>query len=223
MHSESKLNPANKSSINQGFRARRFAFFMSLLNSVKKEDGPVKILDIGGTQSYWENMWPGAVNEAAINVTMLNLFEEETKYPNFKSIVGNACDLSWVEDNAFDIVYSNSVIEHLYTIENQQKMANEVMRVGKCYFVQTPYYYFPVEPHWLFPFFQFLPFGVKFFLTNNFTLGHYVREPNREKALDRVKEVKLLTKKEMQFLFAGGKMYKETFLGLTKSIVMYRF
>ena len=75
-----------------------------------------------------------------------------------------------VPDNYFDIVYSSSVIEHvtvdkeeIYLVrsqkefekrawERQKAFANEVRRVGKSYFVQTPNRWFPIETHTWFPF-----------------------------------------------------------------------
>jgi len=127
------------------------------------------------------------------------------------------------KDNEFDIVFSNSVIEHLFTWENQIKMANEIRRVGKCYYVQTPNYFFPVEPHWMFPLFQFLPQNIKVFLTENFTLGHQEKTKDRVKAIERVDEIRLLTKKEIQYLFPEAKIYNEQFIGLTKSFTAYYF
>ena len=53
----------------------------------------------------------------------------------------------------YDIVHSNSVIEHLYNFENQKKMASEIIRVGQKYIVQTPNKYFFLEPHYLASFF----------------------------------------------------------------------
>lgn len=102
-------------------------------------------------------------------------------------------------------------------------MAEEVRRVGKNYYVQTPNYYFPIEPHWLFPFFQFFPFSIKVAMTKNFNLGNYPKAPDREMAIKRVNEVKLLTQGEMKDLFPDGQVYQEKFLGLTKSITMYHF
>lgn len=204
----------------QKYRERRFAFFRSLLNTVKAEK-PISILDIGGEEVYWERM--NFTDPREINVTLLNIFVEPVKHSNFTSIKGDACDLSNFKDREFDVVFSNSVIEHLFTIENQKRMANEVRRVGKNYYVQTPNYYFPIEPHWIFPFFQFMPFPVKVFLTNNFDLGVFKKTKNIEAAKRLVREVNLLTEKEMKNLFPEGKVYREPFFGLTKSVTLYKF
>jgi len=214
------LNPAYGNSINQKFREKRFNFFTTLLEGIKSDE-PIQILDIGGTEIYWERMKFTANNNVII--TLLNLETVPTKNNNFISIKGDACDLSSFKDKQFDIVFSNSVIEHLFSIDNQKKMANEAMRVGKFYFVQTPNYFFPIEPHWLFPFFQFFPSKTRVFLTKNFDLGHYKKSVNKEDAIKRVNEVKLLTEKQMKKLFPRGKVYRETFLSLVKSITMYNF
>lgn len=214
------LNPSNKYSINQRFRAKRFKLFLNLLNQIETQKA-INILDIGGTEIYWERM--NFTNNPNTHITLLNLEEVPVKNKNFKSVKGDACDLSMFKDRQFDIVYSNSVIEHLFSFKNQKKMADEIRRVGKNYFIQTPNFYFPIEPHWLFPFFQFLPFNSRVFLTKNFNLGHYKKSHTKEAAQRAVNEVKLLTPKEMKQLLPDGELYREKFLGLTKSITMYRF
>jgi hypothetical protein len=214
------FDPRHGKSFNQGFRARRFEFFKSLLQKIDHGE-PIKILDVGGTQIYWERMnFAGHDN---VFITLLNLDLAPVSETNFSSIKGNACDLSEFEDDHFDIVYSNSVIEHLFTFENQQKMANEVRRVGKNYFIQSPNFYFPIEPHWLFPLFQFFPFGIRVWLTRNFNLGHYAKSTSHADAVLRVKEVQLLTEKQMRSLFPEGNVYRERFFGLKKSVTMYYF
>lgn len=207
-------------SIKQKFREKRFRFFLDLLRQIRKSpDQTIRILDIGGTQLFWEKMQ--FLEDQNIHITLLNLQQYETKNKNFTSIVGDACDLSQFRDGEFDLVFSNSVIEHLYTIENQKKMADEARRVGKYYFIQTPNYYFPIEPHWLFPFFQFLPKSTRIYLTSHFHLGSFPKA-SKEQATKWVNEVRLLTEKEMKQLFPDGEVYNETVLGLTKSITMYR-
>lgn len=216
------FDPKNGFSLNQHFRERRFKHFITLLNKLSKESNqPIQILDIGGTESYWERM--NFTENNKVIVTLLNLDEVVTKNKNFISVSGDACNMPQYSDKQFDIVFSNSVIEHLFSYENQKKMADEVMRVGKNYYVQTPNYYFPLEPHWLFPFFQFLPYKLKVYLTLNFNLGHYKKSKTKEDAIKRVDEVKLLTVSQMRQLFPNGNIFKERLFGLVKSITMYNF
>ncbi|NDP27598.1 MAG: class I SAM-dependent methyltransferase [Flavobacterium sp.] len=214
------LNPNYGNSINQKFREKRFNFFLDLLKSINSKQ-TIQILDIGGTEIYWERL--NFINNNNIHITLLNLEQVQVKHKNFTSIKGDARDLSIYNDNQFDIVYSNSVIEHLFSFENQKRMADEIRRVGKYYYVQRPNFYFPIEPHWLFPFFHYLPFKMRVFLTKQFDLGHYNKSDTLEAATLRVKEVTLLTVKEMKNLFPEGKAYHEKFFGLTKSVTLYWF
>jgi len=220
MNQSNLFNARNKDSINQRFRQRRFRFFRELFSTIP-EGGTIRILDVGGTESYWENMEfkPGS----PIHITLLNLYDVVPTSPLFSCVRGDATDLSAFQDGEFDLVHSNSVIEHLFTYEAQQKMAKEVCRVGKRYYVQTPNLYFPIEPHWVFPLFQFLPVSWRVFLTRRYYLN-YIDEKDRDKvAIERVNEVRLLTEREVKELFPDGKIYRELFLGLKKSITAYRF
>lgn len=214
------FNAQYRSSINQRFREKRFRFFRELFATVP-QTGTIRILDVGGTESFWQNM--GFSPETQVHITLLNLYEDTATLPQFTCVQGDATNLSQFADNEFDLVHSNSVIEHLFTWEAQLKMANEVRRVGKRYYVQTPNLYFPVEPHWVFPFFQFLPFSWRVFLTRKYYLD-YVEEKERDRvAVERVREVRLLTEKDMRLLFPDGRIYREMFLGLKKSVTAYRF
>ncbi len=209
-----------KAAISNYFRAKRFKFFKTLLNQQLRPGIKYKILDIGGTEEYWKNTGIEVGNN--IEIVLLNLYKAEVSAPGFTSIKGDATNLEGIEDKSFDLVYSNSVIEHLFTLEQQEKMAKETIRVGKNYFIQTPNKYFPIEPHWVFPFFQFLPFGLKVFLTQHFNLGHIPKAKNKEAAISLVKEVRLLTKKEFINLFKDSQMYCEKFLFLNKSFSVYK-
>jgi hypothetical protein len=113
------------------------------------------------------------------------------------------------------------VIEHVGGIEDQSKMANEIRRVGRRYFVQTPNAYFPIEPHFLVPGFQFMPAQMRALLLTKARLGWMPREPSLSKALETVSSIRLLTTAEMRHLFPEAKIYKERFFGMTKSIVAY--
>jgi hypothetical protein len=197
-------------------RQRRFALFVCLLASMPR---PIKILDIGGTQGFWERM--NFTDEPGIEVVILNVSHLPTTYDNFISVVGDARDMKAFADGEFDIVFSNSVIEHVGTYADQRRMAEEVQRVGKSYFIQTPNRYFPIEPHFLFPLFQFLPLSVRAFLAHHFDLGWYKRIPDKHKATREVAMIRLLTRRELAHLFPGASIYKEKILGLTKSLIAY--
>jgi len=197
------------------FRKRRFAFFNSLLSRLKR---PVSILDVGGAETYWKTM--GMTADDYVSVTLLNLTKEDVTLPNLTSIVGDAREVDF-EDNSFDVIFSNSVIEHVGGYADQMKMANEVRRVGKRYFIQTPNKYFPLEPHFLFPFFQFLPLTVRVRLLQNFNLGWFPRTPDPAKAREVVESIRLLGRHEFLELFPHAHLYEEKVFGMTKSFVAY--
>lgn len=158
-----------------------------------------------------------------LKITLINLKRSKVDLPYFTSIEGNATDLRQFKNDQFDVVFSNSVIEHLYSWENQVAMAKEVVRVGKHFFVQTPNFGFPVEPHFVFPFFHYLPQTSRIWLTKNYDLGHYPRAKNEQEARRRIEELKLLSIKDMKALFPGAKIYREQVWGLTKSIIAHNF
>lgn len=206
-----------KQSFSHRFRMKRFRFFRSLLSRLQK---PLTILDIGGTEAYWRMM---EFEDPEIKIVLLNLTKQKVHHSQFESMAGDATKLDCFADKSVDLVYSNSVIEHLYTITAQKQMAEEIRRVGCNYFIQTPNYYFFMEPHWVFPFFQFLPFGWKVWLTMRFQLGHIGKIADKNEAIRQVKEIRLLTVAQMKALFPEAKIYREKFFFATKSIVAYHF
>lgn len=115
---------------------------------------------------------------------------------------------------SFDFVFSNSVIEHVGNHQDQLRMAREVCRVGKRYFIQTPNRYFPLEPH-------FLPLGIRVWLMQNFNLGWFPKTPDRQQAREIVDGIRLLGKEDFRSLFPNAMIYEEKVLGITKSFVAY--
>ena len=197
-------------------RRERFSLFLSLL---RKVEGPVSILDIGGTQEFWNLMTTGESIDATI--TLLNIEHQPVTSKRFVSAAGDARHLTQFESGSFDVVFSNSVIEHVGSYDDQARMAEEVIRVGKRYWVQTPNKRFPLEPHFLFPFFQYLPVGIRAQLVHRFDIGWYRRIPSIAKARTEVESIQLLTQKKFAALFPGATIYSEKLMGLTKSFVAY--
>jgi hypothetical protein len=197
-------------------RQKRFLLFTQLLESVPR---PIQILDVGGTQLFWELM--GFTQASGVQVVMLNVTKITSVHDNFVPVVGDARDMTAFADDEFDVVFSNSVIEHVGTYADQRRMAEEVKRVGKRYFLQTPNRYFPIEPHFLFPWFQFLPLSVRVFLVRHFNVGWYKKIPDKTEATREVAAIRLLTQRELVDLFPRAEIYKEQLFGLTKSLIVY--
>lgn len=123
------------------------------------------------------------------------------------------------EHMAFDLAFSNSVIERLYDWESQKELANEIQRIAPKYFVQTPSKIFPVEPHFITPFIHYLPKNIQKNLVRNFTLWGIITRPNQEYCQKMVAELRLLNSQEMSQLFPDATLKIEKFAGLEKSII----
>jgi hypothetical protein len=206
----------NPQSLSRRLRSKRFAFFEKLIAPLVK---PLRVLDVGGTEDFWQALGFGDRDD--MWVTLLNVTAVATSSPQFVSIAGDARDLSQFKRREFEVVFSNSVIEHVGDLHEQKRMADEVQRVGKRYFVQTPNRYFPIEPHFLFPWFQFLPEAVQIYLLGRFRLGTYDIVTDREHARELVREIRLLSLAEFESLFPVASIYRERLLGMTKSFVAY--
>jgi hypothetical protein len=203
-------------SLSNKFRRKRFRLFLKIIGNIPR---PLRILDIGGTLNFWQNM--NFTPNNGISITILNLEIPEKALPGFNFVKGDAKDLSIFKDKEFDIIFSNSVIEHVGNFDSQKKMAGEIIRAGKRYFIQTPNYSFPFEPHFLFPFFQFLPQMLRVFLLTHFNLGWFNKCSTKNEALKLINGVNLLNKSKLTSLFSNGILYRETFLFLTKSFIIY--
>lgn len=197
-------------------RRARFALFLLLLD---KLDGHVEVLDIGGTQEFWTLMTGGDPGD--VRVTLLNIDHQPVTSAKFVSAAGDARRMPEFSDKSFDVVFSNSVIEHVGSYEDQGRMAGEVMRVGKRYWVQTPNKRFPLEPHFLFPFFQYLPSVIRAQMVHRFDVGWYKRIPDYAAAKAEVDSIQLLTRREFAALFPGARVHVEKLWGLPKSFVAY--
>jgi hypothetical protein len=198
-------------------RLKRNQRFRYLIEGLPR---PLKILDVGGFETVWENI--GFVNRPDIQIILLNVHRCETSYSNVRCVIGDARHMPQFSDEEFDVVYSNSVIEHVGGLCDMKLMADEIRRVGKRYFLQTPYRYFPIEPHFLFPMFQFLPLPLQTYLVQHFDLGWMGRHVVKEEAEKAVLSIQLLSRGELRSFFPDADLENERFFGLTKSLLAYK-
>jgi SAM-dependent methyltransferase len=143
------------------FRRRRMRRFLA---AVAPRTGE-RLLDVGGTAGFWVD---------AGFTSKLTLLNRDTGAAGLAGagvefIAGDGCALPFA-NRAFDVVFSNSVIEHVGTWERQQAFAAEVRRVGHRLWVQTPAREFFIEPHLIAPFIHWLPRAWQRRLMRNFTV-----------------------------------------------------
>lgn len=205
-------NSCEPTSFANKLRAKRFRQFEALAARLPR---PLRILDVGGTNAFWENR--GWHRRSDVEVLTLNVTAEEQRHANIRPLSGDARNLAQFGDRSLDVVFSNSVIEHLFTFEDQRRMASEIQRVGKAFWVQTPNYWFPMEPHFHFIGWQWLPLAVRVSILRRRACGWRGPCPDPLMARRLVEEIRLLTRKEFQELFPGANIVAERFYGFVKS------
>lgn len=210
-----------KGSFSNSRRGRRFEAFARIVESIRtQQDRPVRILDIGGTNMFWEQR--GWTERDDVEIVLVNLVAEPTTYRNIDARAGDATDLSEFADGSFDIVFSNSVIEHLSSLKNQTAMAAEVRRLAPLYWVQTPNYWFPIEPHFLTPGWHYLPSRLRVALLRRRRWGWRGPCPDPAEAKALVDEVRLMRGSELKSLFPDAAVTKERIGPFVKSFVAVR-
>jgi Methyltransferase domain len=189
----------------------------SFENTLNIQNG-VRVLDVGGNQFNWQFV------DHHCSVVVVNLEkpkEWDDQLIDFTFEQGDGTKLKYAS-RSFDIVYSNSVIEHLGTWENQIAFAEECSRVGKGVWVQTPAKSFLVEPHLITPFIHWLPTKWQPRLMRNFTVWGIITRPTQQFIKGFLQERRLLTYGEMKILFPDCRILKERFFGMTKSYIAFR-
>lgn len=177
----------------------------------------MRVLDLGGTTIFWERS-----RVQPKSVTVINLEAPGEGLPWVRPIKGDACDApELVEGEEFDLVFSNSLIEHLGGHTKRLRFAEIVRSLAPRYAVQTPYRYFPIEPHWVFPGMQFLPLKLRLWLAPRWPLGHTHGWAEAD-AHDEVMFTELLSRTEMRSYFPDARIVWERLAGLPKSMTAFR-
>lgn len=199
------------------WRTRRMRAFAERLGALPGD----RILDLGGNIEIW------ALAGQAYRLTLLNTSEASagtlrpwrlpTNGCEWQTVVGDASDLSRFGDASFDIVFSNSVIEHLGDEDTVARFASEVRRVGRSYWIQTPAHIFPIEAHTGLPFYWRYPRRLREAWAARHDRRH-AHEP-WHCAMAQTTYLRLETLKQ---LFPDAEVCTERVAGFTKSWAMVR-
>jgi hypothetical protein len=198
-----------------------------MIEGLLQEGQTLRILDVGGRAEYW-NMLPAHLR-GRVHLTLLNYGEELAAYSqqvegglNFENASGNACAMPEFGDGSFDLVHSNSVIEHVGLYANMQDFAAEIRRVATAYYVQTPNFWFPIDPHTAFPFLHWLPDPIRLFAHTHFSLG-LAKKSDFASAVSRMDGCRMISRRYMRALFPDAAHSSERFaLIFAKSLIAVR-
>ncbi|MBV8549676.1 MAG: class I SAM-dependent methyltransferase [Acidobacteriaceae bacterium] len=193
---------------------------MALFEKTFRISSETRVLDVGGSPEIWRYA------RVRPSLTLMNL-------PS--ALVANTGELTQVagdgrmlpfRDGAFDIVFSNSVIEHVGTRQDQQSFASEVARVGRHYWIQTPNRRFPIELHLMMPLVHRLPKPLARAIVKRFTVWQLLEKPTEPQRAFYINhflnELNLLDAGTLQSLFPAARILTERTLGLAKSLIAVR-
>ena len=206
------------------FRTRRGRRLRQLIEALATELGrDITILDLGGRPGYWQNVGIGNI----ARIELLNIAEAELGRdlpPGmpaglFISRIGNACSLTDYADGSIDLVHSNSVLEHVGDWGNMRAKADEMMRVGRAGWMQTPAWGFPFEPHFRTLFMHWFGRPLQSRLMG-LSFDPRVRRASLDIRRRRIDSVNLLGRREVRELFPDRPLYVERLMLWPKSYVI---
>jgi hypothetical protein len=178
------------------------------------------VVDLGGTPEFWRGAPIRPQRVTCVNPDASDRRRDHNcDEPWLTMVRGDACTISGI--GTFDLAFSNSTIEHVGGHAPRLAFANTLRALAPRYWVQTPYRYFPIEPHFLFPLMQFLPTRQQALIAEHWPLSNCGEHQGRD-AVNVVLWVELLSITDMRHYFPDGDLIKERALGITKSIIVVR-
>jgi hypothetical protein len=189
----------------------------------------MRVLDLGGEAHTWTGSDPSPREVVLLNLgwkaeVEARALDGRPESVWVKPVAGDACDPpAQVTADRFDLVYSNSVIEHVGGHHRRQAFALSVRTLGEHHWVQTPNRYFPVEPHWVCPGLQYLPPRGRAAVSRVWPIGSFTaRRGSLHERLADALEIELLSASELSFYFPESRIVRERVLGLPKSLIAVR-
>jgi hypothetical protein len=220
------IDYADPRSLGSRLRAKRIGPLLQLIRDAHARYGNVRLLDVGGRKTYWNIAPEGFLQRHQVQVTLLNIASDTDDVDDriFTQVTGDACSMTGFADRSFHICHSNSVIEHVGGWQYARRFASECRRIASGLFVQSPYFWFPIEPHYVFPMFNWFPRPVQERLVQWLALGHSGQKaPDAETAMAWIDDApRLLDRRAYRLLFPDCEILTERFMFLPKSLIALR-
>ncbi|MEW6221235.1 MAG: hypothetical protein AB1634_17105 [Thermodesulfobacteriota bacterium] len=208
-------------------KKKRLAIFKGVVAGMPR---PLRVVDLGGTASFW-TAW-GFGHDGDLRVTLVNNHEQDrtnvgydNSIPYVKEEINDVRHLTADCLKEFDLVFSNSMIEHLTSHEEQFHLGLTIEQSGVAFFVQTPNKYSIVDPHFphpLVPFFGAYPKTIQGLLLTMNRLGSGARAASLATARGRLRYYHPVSAGQLQAMLPSGQLVRERFLGFCHSLIAIR-
>lgn len=209
-------------------RSRRARAFFDRIQRLPGKQ--LSIVDLGGTAAFWPD-W--RVNEGhQLRITLVNdhhIDKSNIGYDNsipfISEIVRDATELQLGDLSQFDLIFSNSMLEHIPDPAKRKKLCAMIEESKKPYFIQVPNKYALIDPHFphpMVPFFARYPRELQAWLLSRHALGSGGRSTSYVDALNRLKSYNPLGPSDLQALFPSGTLLIEKTFGLPLSLIVVR-
>lgn len=208
----------NERGIAFNMRRKRGDLFREFIEQRFGHAKSLRIVDLGGTELFWKSVGFDFLRERGIKITLVNKKDLAIENQDlFEAVTADATQFG--PHAKYDVCFSNSCIEHVGTISDMKRFSDAVRNAADTYFVQTPSFNFPVEPHFFFVAFHWLPLSVRAWLLRTFSFGHHTRLPDYLGSFMVAQSSQLLTRRLFAAIFHDGRIVRERFFGLTKSYI----
>lgn len=217
-----KLGDVNDSrSLSSYFRRRRDRLLRAfILQERRFKPGVFRILDVGGTSIYWQRVGIDFLKANNVEIVCVGPASDTgAAIPQVAVQVGDGLALPFA-DMSFDLVHSNSVIEHVGRSREMQRFALEIRRLAPAYYIQTPNFWFPIDPHFYrVPMFHWLPRPLRVALVRHYRVGLHPPSGSYLQALQVVEYAVLLDREQMRAHFPDATIITERIALLPKSLI----
>ena len=203
-------------------RRRRARRLTQIIGDVARARGGCRIVDLGGEAAYWRGFDLEAFRAWGVRITLVNPEPQAVDHPILTARIADACDLGAIGEGAFDLAHSNSTLEHVGEWSRMAAFASNLRRLAPSYYVQTPYFWFPIEPHFLALGFHWAPEVVRVRALMRRRFGHHRRADTVQEAVETVRSARLLDRTQFTALFPDAGHETERFFGLAKSLIAVR-